>query len=133
MPRSFIFDLDATLITKNNDYVHVAFPQVRGILQSLYFSGHSLYVASFNSFAEDILRQLNLLHYFCAVADLVSDSSKPKIIRQLALDHQIDLSQARFFDDDPYNVQECQAINLHTTKVDPLVGVTWEQIEYALR
>ena len=128
--RPLIFDFDETLVSRDSG--HVPFPQTRDILQHLYSEGYPMYIASFNPFVEDILWRLDLYQYFQGIADLVSITSKPAIVLQLAVKYQIDLTQSRFFDDDPRNVRECLAINLHTTKVDPLIGVTWAQVAAAL-
>ena len=131
MLRTLIFDLDETLVSRTPELTG-PFPQVPALLETLHLQGYLMYVASFNPLASQILRHYRLRQYFQAVAPLVSIVSKVKLIQQLAVKQAINPYQAVIFDDDPRNIQECQAAGLRAVKVNPVMGVTMEQVQKSL-
>lgn len=125
--KLYVFDLDDTLWDGRHLY-----PDVPHILNILRSQGHRVYVASFHSAANHVLKDKKIDHYFHG-GMYGRGISKYNMIKQI-LEHSVTStgqfpSAIEFYDDNTFNIKDVTNRTKRTVKaIHTPSGLTWEHI-----
>jgi FMN phosphatase YigB (HAD superfamily) len=131
-----IFDLDDTLIFRySNDFsVHA-----KEILQFLRYYKIKMSIASLNTYADNILYDNNIIHYFEDIQQRVrrqcikdEDYNKIPMFTKIHERLNIPYEKMLLFDDNFQHYIEAAVMNVKAVHVNKKTGVTWKDIKHGM-
>ncbi len=121
-----VFDYDKTLISKSGEF----YSQIPEMLKILLMRGHSIAIASFNTYVEKELAAKGMTHMFCSILGNQTQT-KAQMIHAILKKHNRSSLSTIFFDDLATNVCAISRMGVQSFHV-PRGGVTLKHVEWSI-
>lgn len=135
--KIFVFDLDYTLFLHDN-HTDIYNDQVVKLLQTLKDNNKILCIATHNSYPSQYLMQMKIKHFFDCIIyetrslysfdDIESFTPKKLMLSQIIDKYNCTPNDIIFFDDNPYNIDQVELLNIKTILVQDDVGINTTSI-----
>lgn len=124
-----IFDLDDTLITRNNEDENILVPDTMSVLEYLKQQKIRIAIASHNNETLSIIKRLGIYNYFDTIAAYYDNTWKYSHVKSICKLLKISYNETLFCDDFPMNTRYVNSqLGTKIYKVNCMKGIKLDDI-----